>query len=566
MSGMEFVGLVLAILPLVANQLDNYSRGIETVKGLRQYRWELENYSSNLSAQYAIFLNTLQIFLQDVVDDHDQRSELIKNPTGNAWKDTQLQAALTDKLGRDYHAFFGTMAGLCSLLEELSNKLNRRTPDYSKAVSLKSLGTLKFRKILSKAVYEDILDKIDRSNQILRTLTEQSRQIDKTKKVLPRRKDGLKRHRDGRRHARALYNILVQGQGWKCSCKDNHTVCFRIDTNTIHNSKTADEIRKTRFLLMISAARKIRQTYSGEEWHEVELQPELIENTISVNIPETSMSISKGKRKVQFAPICTTICVEAVHKAPVHQIDDLCYTLGSFSPDVHEDTIGYIFNHPDDEQYHMRLLRKVDQDVNLCSLQDILSGSNSLATPVHGSDELSRRDRLYLAVILACGVLQLYGSWLKRQWGTKDVLFAQDSHQGFTNFEHPYLVWRISDSSNYGSAITSTTTRIYNEILLPLAIALIELSLGKTISALYRFEDHGPTEREMHFNTATRVLRLVYCESGTNYGDVVKQCLYWPRDKGERFEDPQFDESIFDTVVSPLLKDFDYFEGVSQMH
>jgi hypothetical protein len=199
-------------------------------------------------------------------------------------------------------------------------------------------------------------------------------------------------------------------------------------------------------------------------------------------------------------------------------------------------------------------------------LQDILSASNSSATPIQGSDELSRRDRLYLAAVLACGVLQLYGSWLKRQWGTKDVLFAQDSHHDFTNFEHPYLAWRVSNSSNYVSAIPSTSNRIYNEILLPLAVALIELSLGKTISALYRSEDHGPTERERHFNTGTRVLRFVYCESGTNYGDVVKQCLYWPRDKGERFEDPRFDESIFDTVISPLLRDFDYFEGVSQMH
>lgn len=135
MSGFEIAGLVLAVLPLVVNQLDNYSRGLTTIKGLRQYRWQLENYSSNLSAQYAIFLNTLQIFLEDLVDDHDQRSELIKNPTGNAWKDIQLQAALRDKLGRDYHAFIGIVASLCSLLEELSDKLNRHTPDYSKVRS-----------------------------------------------------------------------------------------------------------------------------------------------------------------------------------------------------------------------------------------------------------------------------------------------------------------------------------------------------------------------------------------------------------------------------------------------
>jgi hypothetical protein len=132
MSGIEVAGLVLALLPLVVNQLDNYARGIETLKGLRRYQWDLENYSSNLSAQYAIFLNTLEIFLQDVVDDHDERSELIKYPMGSGWKDPHLQAALTQKLGRDYNAFSGTVAGLCALLNELSDELNRHNSDYSK--------------------------------------------------------------------------------------------------------------------------------------------------------------------------------------------------------------------------------------------------------------------------------------------------------------------------------------------------------------------------------------------------------------------------------------------------
>jgi hypothetical protein len=132
MSGAEVAGVVLAVLPLVVNQLDSYARGLESIKGLRRYRWELEGYSSTLSAQYAIFLNTLEIFLQDVVDDHDERSELISNPEGAGWKDSQFQKRLTENLGRDYNAFTGTVTTLCSLLKEVSNRLGRHTPDYSK--------------------------------------------------------------------------------------------------------------------------------------------------------------------------------------------------------------------------------------------------------------------------------------------------------------------------------------------------------------------------------------------------------------------------------------------------
>jgi hypothetical protein len=317
--------------------------------------------------------------------------------------------------------------------------------------------------------------------------------------------------------------------------------------------------------MMLSATNRAHQAHSQRQWHEVELQPELVEDIVPVSIREASVSVSAGKRKVQFAST-STVCVETVHKTSnlPGPIGDLCSTLGSakaMSPPAPQDNLGYILNESSTARYNMRLLRCIEQDIDLYSLQDILSGSNGVQT----SAELSRRDRLYLAAVLACGVLQLHGSWLKQQWGTRDVLFAGATPHGSVAFEHPYLVWPVSSSCTYESVDAPTSNRIQNEILLPLAIALIELSLGRTMSALRRMEDHDPIEAQMHFNTATRVLRNVYCESGSNYGDVVKECLYWSRNKGERFEDPQFDESVFDTVVSPLLKDFDYFEGVTHM-
>ncbi|KAL3473402.1 hypothetical protein BJX99DRAFT_261331 [Aspergillus californicus] len=566
MSGIEFTGIVLAFLPLMVNQLDNYARGIETIKGLRRYRWQLEGYSSNLSAQYAIFLNTLEIVLQDVVDDQE-RCELLSNPDGRGWKDGQFQTAFKQKLGRNYHAFTGTVSGLCGLLEEVSGKLGRHDPDYSKAATVISLGTIKFRKILSKAVYEDMIDRIDKANQILKTLSEQSQQLDQAR-ARPRWRKGLKRHRDGRRHARALYDILVQGQGWKCMCRDNHTVYFRLDASTIRDPRDTKQGCQPRFLMMLSA-RNESQTNCNRKWHEIELQPEFSDDTVSVHLEETSLSVSEGKRKVQFASgSTTTLCVEAMRstsKASV-LIGDLCSTFGSFhgvSP-MQNDAVGYIRNQTSDTRYTMRLIRRIEQDLSLRSLQDIFAGSTSSAAPAQHPDVLSRRDRLYLAAVLACGVLQLHGSWLKQQWGTRDVLFARDAPHSPLIFEHPYLVWQVMGQRACDHAAPLPSNKLQNEVLLPLAVALIELSLGKTISAMYREDDQHPSEAQVRFNTATRVLMDVYYESGSNYGDVVKECLYWSRGRGEQFGDPLFDESVFDTVVSPLLKDFDYFEGVAQ--
>ena len=129
-TGIEATGLALAIFPLIVNQVDNYARGIEKIKALRRYRWQLENCSTGLSAQYAILLNTLELSLEGVVDDHDQRSQLISNPRGPGWQDAAFRRRLARKLDRDYCAFTRTMKGLCDLLEDLSQKLGLETTDY----------------------------------------------------------------------------------------------------------------------------------------------------------------------------------------------------------------------------------------------------------------------------------------------------------------------------------------------------------------------------------------------------------------------------------------------------
>ncbi|KAL4740622.1 hypothetical protein BDV11DRAFT_90113 [Aspergillus similis] len=203
------------------------------------------------------------------------------------------------------------------------------------------------------------------------------------------------------------------GPGMEVFCRDNHTVCFRLDANTVGGLRSADQARRSRFLIMLSANRS-HQAHSKRQWHEVELQPELAEDTVPVSIQEASMSVSAGKRKVQFAST-STVCVETVHKAPIlpGPISDLCSTLGNvkaMSPPAPQDSLVYILNQSSTARYNMRLLRCIEQDIDLYSLQDILCGPNSPGNGVQASAELSRRDRLYLAAVLACGVLQLHGS------------------------------------------------------------------------------------------------------------------------------------------------------------
>lgn len=317
------------------------------------------------------------------------------------------------------------------------------------------------------------------------------------------------------------------------------------------------------------------KTNVTNKWHEVKLETDPLNESLHVmegSVMDTSPS--PRKPKVHFA-ILKSKCVEGseFHRPAISPgalpITDLCSsTLGEINKtDIHVRNdciqVGYILREEETTKtrYALRLIRSLQQEIRLHSLQETLVGSPSpRPSPIQDSDELSHRDRLYLAALIACSVPQLHGSWLKKRWGTQDILFASHPEHGYVIFERPYLLWKVREDCNvaYLSERTeSGRNRPQSDILFPLALALIELSLGRTISTISRPGDRDDLE------TAARVLQNVYCESGSNYGDVVKECLYWSRNKGEDFEYPGFDEWVFDAVVFPLLKDFDYFGGVS---
>jgi hypothetical protein len=125
-TGIEATGLVLALLPLLVNQLDNYVQGLETLKGVtpKRYLRALESYRTNLGTQKVIFFNTLGLLLEDnLVDDGSIISTWISNPRADSRVGRVIHETLQKKLGTSFEAFMRTTRELCDLLEDLSNKL-----------------------------------------------------------------------------------------------------------------------------------------------------------------------------------------------------------------------------------------------------------------------------------------------------------------------------------------------------------------------------------------------------------------------------------------------------------
>jgi hypothetical protein len=180
----------------------------------------------------------------------------------------------------------------------------------------------------------------------------------------------------------------------------------------------------------------------------------------------------------------------------------------------------------------------------------------------------SRRDRLFLAATLASSVLQFHGSWLKYQWGNPGILFPKTSADN-SDVEHPYLSGhQISKSTPAGPAArTTSTSLIKNEVLFPLGLVLVELYLCQSIFTLLTHDDDDPVEAIANWKTATRVLQeRVYYESGFRYGDAVDKCLSWSETRNSTVDDDDFQQLVFQKIVSPLFEDVRNLEGKSRIH
>lgn len=125
MSGIEVAGIALAILPLLINQMGNYSQGIETLGDFRtrRYRRKLDEYATNLGSQHVLFINTLERSLDGIIEFEDDIDGLKSDKLKALWEMPGVQSLLEKKLGRSYIPFFQTMKQLSMMIDELHRKL-----------------------------------------------------------------------------------------------------------------------------------------------------------------------------------------------------------------------------------------------------------------------------------------------------------------------------------------------------------------------------------------------------------------------------------------------------------
>jgi hypothetical protein len=154
-------------------------------------------------------------------------------------------------------------------------------------------------------------------------------------------------------------------------------------------------------------------------------------------------------------------------------------------------------------------------------------------------------------------------NWLKSRWDSSDIHLTAHKDGCDILLDSVYLSWPLANlETDPGSEDTVPTMRQENNnLLLPLGLALVELSLGKSLGSLSRPEDEDRGTERTRRNTASRLVPKVYLESGVPYGEAVESCLSWSS-AHSLCVNRGVEERVFERIISPLLRDLVNFEGM----
>ncbi|KAF2640946.1 hypothetical protein P280DRAFT_543896 [Massarina eburnea CBS 473.64] len=199
-TGVETDGLVLSLIPIILEGLTFYMRGIETTKRSFRYHEQLRSLIRELSAENAVYANTLNKLLVG-----------------------------TQRLGTSYESYIATMDDLLQTVDKLKRRLKldsagnlTLTDSYAFKDCYKGL-----KLSLRKANYNDLVATLRRSNDSLHRITNQTMTF-----------QSLRMSSVTSNHAVPNFNLIndrAQGfhsairAGWQCTCHSNHSVNLRLE-------------------------------------------------------------------------------------------------------------------------------------------------------------------------------------------------------------------------------------------------------------------------------------------------------------------------------------------------
>ena len=126
MSGIECVGLLLAVIPLFIPAAEHYREGLNTIDRFRKKDRILQKYLEELGCQQTYLIMGLESLLADVDLDYTIKAQLIgdtsseldrfQHALSDVWHQAIVRDKLTERFGEGYKPFVYIMQNLSKTL------------------------------------------------------------------------------------------------------------------------------------------------------------------------------------------------------------------------------------------------------------------------------------------------------------------------------------------------------------------------------------------------------------------------------------------------------------------
>lgn len=122
MSGLEVVGVVLGVLPMVLKSLNFYIEGVDALRLYASYKRELRTLHSRISAEHLLFCDVLEKLLDGILSPADIEP-LIACPLGEAWNSPHVKHRIKARLQNSYIVYMAIMTNIYQAVKGIMEKM-----------------------------------------------------------------------------------------------------------------------------------------------------------------------------------------------------------------------------------------------------------------------------------------------------------------------------------------------------------------------------------------------------------------------------------------------------------
>ncbi|KFA54858.1 hypothetical protein S40293_10133 [Stachybotrys chartarum IBT 40293] len=546
MSGFEVAGIVLGSIPIVVVALEYYMKGASTLDSFRSYKRVLNRLILVLKVEHAILQDICEKLLIGIASQPHIES-MIENPFGPLWKEEEYSQKLQLRLWRSFGVFESTVLDMREAINDMRTKLNVG-PD-GKVQGAEDTSFRKYFKrasfVLLKSNHEECITRIRDGVSSLQKLACLNLEMEPERKIRSQgRLNQMVREISG-----SIYQALRSSM--TCQCPSAHSVGLRLTPplRAVGPEDDDDSIaKKLEFGLAIS----LQPRSSNNLWREMVMK--IAEDTASGNI-------AKGqKRNVRFPlagniPVTDTapslaveIPLAGLELSEFHlqrqQIGNLCDTIQRLRDGHHDCGCMMDRQSVGRREFRIRALESPRSDWALIPIKELLHRDSSC--------HISYGERLQLARIIACGVLQVYGTqWMPCSPTHNDIYLVQK--QGILDFQYAFVLQSLPERG-------TRTSLADDPIFLSLGILLIELILGQTMEKLQAVQSSdGDIEHLVSkYEAAAKLLGRVNMVGGPGCFAAVQRCIRCDVYRMPLDINREMIAEAFAGIVGPLEEDLSY--------